>query len=94
MEILSNYPQAVIDRAVSPSIGLAGCVAYPNLAKFRDKLETWADEHWAEVQRERRAAQQRLPEPPRDPEMEARVAKGLRELADQLRRGVGPSTIT
>lgn len=92
VEILSNYPQAVIDRSASPSKGLAGVVAYPNLAKFREKLEVWANEHWDEQDRIKRANTPRLPEPERNPEMEARIAKGLKELADHLRSGFGPST--
>src|SRR5262245_55216870 len=68
VEILSNYPQAVIDRAASPSKGLAGAVAYPNLAKFKDKLDIWAEEWWEEQQSIKRANTPRLAEPVRDPE--------------------------
>lgn len=45
VELLSIYPQAVLDRAASPSRGLAAYVAYPNLAKFRELLEQWHTEH-------------------------------------------------
>lgn len=92
MEILSKYPQAVIDRAASPLDGLAGAIAYPNLAKFREKLDDWAEQYYFDCERERKKNQKRLPEPPRDLEAEARIAKGLRELAEQLKRGFGPST--
>lgn len=92
MEILSSYPHPVIDRAASPSKGLAGAVAYPNLAKFKEKLDVWAAEYWHDVDREQRANRKPLPEPPRDPEVDARIAKGLRELAEHLRSGFGPST--
>ncbi|RZN19479.1 hypothetical protein [Bradyrhizobium sp. Leo121] len=93
VEILSNYPQAVLERAVSPSRGLAGAVSYPNLAKFKEHLDAWRDEYYLDQDRIERANRKRLPEPEPDPEMEARIAKGLRELADQLRRGIGPSTV-
>lgn len=93
VEILSNYPQAVIDRAASPSRGLAGVIAYPNLAKFKEKLDAWSEEYYFDVERERKKNLKLLPEPPVDPEMQARIAKGLKELADHLRSGFGPSTI-
>lgn len=91
MEILSNYPQAVLQRAASPS-GLAAEVAYPNLAKFKAFLNTWLEEYYIEQDRQERANRKQLPEPPRDPETDARIAKGLAELAEQLKRGFGPST--
>lgn len=92
VEILSSYPPPVVERAASPSRGLAAVVAYPNLAKFKQHLDGWLDEHMADVQRIERANRKRLPEPAHNPEMEARVAKGMHELAEQLKRGIGPST--
>jgi hypothetical protein len=92
VELLSIYPQPVIERAMSPSRGLPAMVSYPNLAKYREHLEVWTKEYWIDRDREERANRKRIPEPPRDLEMEARVAKGLRDLADQLKRGIGPSS--
>lgn len=92
VEILSNYPQDVIDRAASPSRGLAGCIAYPNLAKYRERLEAWAEEYYIAVERERRANAPRLPEPKVDPEMQARIKKGLEDLVKHLKSGFSPST--
>lgn len=92
VEILSSYHQAVIDRAASPLHGLAGCIAYPNLARYREKLDVWAQEHHYEVERDRLAKTPRLQEPPRDPEMEAKIAQGLRDLSERLKSGFGPST--
>jgi hypothetical protein len=92
VELLSIYPQPVIKRAMSPSRGLPAMVSYPNLAKYREHLEVWTKEYWIDRDREERANRKRIPEPPRDLEMEARVAKGLRDLADQLKRGIGPSS--
>ncbi|MGX1418326.1 hypothetical protein [Bradyrhizobium elkanii] len=92
VEILSSYPRPVIERAVSPSIGLASVVQYPNLAKFKKHLDEWADEHWENMKRQERMNRKRLSEPPADPEMQARVSKGLTELVAQLKRGLGPST--
>jgi len=88
--MLSIFPPAVIERAVDPVRGIASKVAYLNLATIRKHLDDWHAEHLADVDRIERANRKQLPEPPRDPEMEARIAKGMRDLAEQLRRGMGP----
>lgn len=93
VELLSTYPQPVIERAMSPSRGLPSLVAYPNLAKYREHLDAWAKEYWIDREREERANRKQLPEPPRDPELEARIAKGMRELAEHLKSGFSPSSI-
>lgn len=67
-------------------------MTYPNLAKFKQRLDEWRDEYFRELASIERANRKRIPEPPRDVEAEARVAQGLRELADQLKRGMGPSS--
>lgn len=59
VEILSTYPPAVVERAVSPSRGLPAYVSYPNLAKFKELLDEWVAIHWDE--QAQRAA--RLPKP-------------------------------
>ena len=92
VEILSNYPRAVLERAVSPSRGLAAAVAYPNLAKFKTHLDEWHDEWLTEQDRIARANRKRLPEPDVDPEARERIARGLKELADAMKRGFSPST--
>jgi len=68
-------------------------VIYPNLAKYREHLEAWTKEYWIDRAREERANRKHLPEPPRDPEMEARIAKGMRELAEHLKAGFSPGSI-
>jgi hypothetical protein len=90
---LSIFPQAVVDRAVDPVHGLPSKVAYLNLAQMRKHLDGWLEEFWTEHERQERAARKALPEPPRDPEAEARIAAGLKELAEQLKRGMGPSNL-
>jgi hypothetical protein len=89
---LSIFPQAVVDRAVDPVHGLPSKVAYLNLAQMRKHLDGWMEEFWTEHERQERAARKALPEPPRDPDAEARIAKGLKELAEHLKRGFSPST--
>ena len=91
MEILSNYPQAVQDRAARAS-GIAAYVAYPNLAKMKEHLDHWRDEYLTEQDRIARASRKKLPEPPRDLEAEARVKQGMEELVKHLKSGFGPST--
>lgn len=94
MAMLSIFPQPVIDRAVDPANGIPSKVAYLNLAMIRKHLDAWADEYHEEQARRERAARKALPEPPRDPQMEKRIADGFAKLSDQLKRGFGPSTIT
>lgn len=72
---------------------MASLVAYPNLAKFREHLDKWRDEYWQEQQRIERENRPRIAEAPRDVAADERIAKGLRELADHLKRGFGPSTV-
>jgi hypothetical protein len=59
VEMLSNYPPTVLQRAVSPSRGLPAYVSYPNLAKFRELLDEWAEIFWEEHAKKH----QRLPKP-------------------------------
>jgi len=60
---------------------------------MRECLEIWFREYLTEQERIARANRKRLPEPPEDPVAKARVAKGLQDLADHLKRGFGPSTV-
>lgn len=92
VQTLLIFPPAVIDQAVDPVQGIPAHVAYLNLAKIRKLLDDWAETYWEGVKRQERLARQQLPAPARDPEMEARVAKGLTDLVAQLKRGIGPST--
>ena len=93
VELLSIYPQPVIERAMSPSRGLPAMVSYPNLAKYREHLEAWAKEYWIARDREERMNPKRLPEPPRDLEAEARIAQGLRDLVQHLKSGFSPGSV-
>jgi len=68
-------------------------VSYPNLARYREHLEGWTREYWIDREREERLNRKQLPEPEVDPAMQERIASGMRELAEQLKRGFGPSTV-
>lgn len=51
VEMLSMYPQPVLERATSPSRGLAAYVAYANLARFKEKLDEWHGEYLDDLKR-------------------------------------------
>lgn len=93
VQTLSIYPLAVVERATDPVNGLPSVCERLNLAAIRKHLERWAVEHHEHMQRVERAARRQLEAPPVDPVMRERVGAGLRELAEQLKRGVGPSTV-
>jgi hypothetical protein len=90
--MLSTYPQQVLDRAVNPAAGIPAMVTYLNLASIRKHLDGWADEFDADRRRREIANRKRLPEPERDPQVEARVNEGFRKLSLHLKRGFSPST--
>lgn len=51
VEMLSLYPQPVLERSASPSRGLAAYVSYANLAKFKEHLDTWHGEYLDDLKR-------------------------------------------
>jgi hypothetical protein len=59
--MLSKYPPQVVERAISPSRGLPAFVSYPNLAKFRELLDEWAEIAWEEETRRRNSRLAKLP---------------------------------
>ena len=59
VEMLSIYPRAVLERASSPSRGLAAYVSYPNLAKFRELLDEWHADHVDDMRRRGMLRQER-----------------------------------
>jgi hypothetical protein len=90
--MLSTFPMPVVRRAVDPVNGIPSKVSFLNLAAIRKLLDDWADEHWQDTKAREKQAMKRLPEAPRDPQMEHRISEGFKELTQQLKRGVGPST--
>lgn len=92
VQMLSTYPQSVIDLAAEPGRGLASHISFPNLANFRKLLDQWNDDYMEQARREKSARLKALPEPPMDPEMQARIAKGMEDLVRHLKSGFSPST--
>lgn len=88
---LSIFPPAVIDQAVDPVSGVPAKIQFLNLAAIRKLLDEWDDEYRRMLKRHE-PKPKALPEPSRDPEEDARIVKGLRELSAHLTRGMGPST--
>lgn len=90
VKTLSNFPRAVIDRAVDPYSGIPGKIKFLNLAAIRELLDDWDDEYRRSIRRHE--VLKALPAPARDPEEDARIVKGLRELSAHMKSGFGPST--
>ena len=93
VQTLLIFPPTVIDRAVDPVQGIPAKVQYLNLAKIRKCLDEWVEEYCDSERRREVAERKRLPEPPRDPEAEKRISAGFVQLVDQLKRGIGPSSV-
>lgn len=93
VQTLSNYPQAVVARAVDPATGIPANVEFLNLARIKKLLDGWHDDlisldgkrkHWApqiEFKRD---------EPTE--ESKSRVL-GWRKLSAQIDAGIGPSQV-
>lgn len=92
MQTLLIFPRPVIERAVNPVTGLPAKIKFLNLAAMRELLDEWMDEHMRDQRRAEFETRRRLPAPPEDPEMDKRIEKGLKELAEHLRSGFSPST--
>ena len=93
VQTLSIFPRAVIERATDPITGIPSRVKFLNLAEIREILEEWRGEYLDHLARVEIATRKALPAPPPESEeMRERVAKGLKELSDQLKSGFGPST--
>lgn len=72
-------------EAIDPVNGLpAECDYLPTLAKVKGYLEPrWLS--WQQTQeRIERAKRKRLPEPPRDPQVEHRISEGFKKLSMRL----------
>lgn len=93
VQLFSQYPEHLVAAAIDPVHGLPGeCDYLPTIAKVKAFLEPRRREMELTRERMERANRRRLPEPPRDPEADARMVKRLKELSEHLKRGFSPSS--
>ena len=85
VKLFSNYPEHLIAEAIDPVNGLPGeCDYLPTIAKVKAFLEPRRRNFERMQEYRERAGQKRLPEPPRDPQADARVEEGFRKLIGRL----------
>ena len=89
VDLLAMYPPAVVERAADPARGIPAFVAFPNLAKFRERLERILDEYNHDLRLEQyrleRQNRKQLPEPSQPDERErAYIIEGFRQLKARL----------
>ena len=85
VKLFSNYPEHLIAEAIDPVNGLPGdCDYLPTIAKVKAFLEPRRRNFERMQEYQERAWRKRLPEPPRDPEADARIAEGFKKLTMRL----------
>lgn len=86
VHLLMAYPLEVVTRAYHPVNGIPTAVdRYElTLAKIRKHLDEWSAERGHRLKIESRRQTQLLPEPPRDPEQDARVEEGFKKLSFRM----------
>lgn len=85
VKLFSRYPEHLIAEALDPFNGLPGeCDYLPSIAKVKAFLEP-RRLNFERMQEYREwASQKRLPEPPRNPEADARIEEGFKKLIGRL----------
>ena len=85
VKLFSHYPEHLVAEALDPVHGLPGeCDYLPSIAKVRAFLEPRRRNFERMQEYRERAGQKRLPEPPRDPEADARICDGFKKLTARL----------
>jgi hypothetical protein len=89
VDLLTDYPSPVVEKAANPARGIPAFVAFPNLAKFRERLERILDEYNNDLRLEQyrleRQIRSQLPEPLQPDEREkAYIIEGFRQLKARL----------
>ena len=85
VQLFSRYPEHLVAEAIDPVNGLPSeCDYLPTIAKVKGYLEPrWLS--WQQTQeRIEQAKRKRLPEPPRDPQVEHRISEGFKKLSMRL----------
>lgn len=80
-------------EAIDPAVGLPSLHDFPpSMKQVREFLEPRHQKEIRDADMIARFSRKRLPAPPSDPESDKRIADGLKDLANHLRSGFGPST--
>jgi hypothetical protein len=94
VQVLAHYPEHLVEEAINPYSGLPSLHDFPpTMKQIKDFLEPRLSRERHMQEMKERFNRKRLPEPPRDPEQDKRIEQGLRQLAERLGRGIGPSTV-
>ena len=85
VQLFSRYPEHLVAEAIDPVHGLPSeCDYLPTIAKVKGFLEPrWLQFLRMEEFREMKN-RKRLPEPPRDPQLEQRISEGFKKLSMRL----------
>jgi hypothetical protein len=84
--VFSRYPSHLLAKAIDPCDGLPSRHAFPpSIKDAKDFLEPLHKHEIEVAELKRRREQQLLPAPARDPEADARIAAGFKDLGDVLR---------
>jgi hypothetical protein len=85
VKLFSNYPEHLVAEAIDPVDGLPGeCDYLPTIAKVKAFLEPRRRNFERMKELRDRAGRKRLPEPPRNPEVDARIEEGFKKLTMRL----------
>lgn len=92
VQTLSNYPPAVVARAVDPATGIPAHVEFLNLARIKKLLDGWYDEHYELEAKRKQWATPRVEFKRDEPSEESKSrVLGWRKLSAQIDAGIGPS---
>lgn len=83
VQMLSIYPQPVVERAADPLVGVVQNIKFLNIAAIRELLDKWREEYYEDLDRRR----PRLPAPPEEPvdeAMKSRITKSLKGFVEKM----------
>lgn len=94
--ILSEYPDSVIETVTDPRTGLPSKLKWlPTVAEVKTECESHMyrvryQEAWDKRVAEQRASSETEKQ---SPETQKKIGEGLAKLVEQLKAGIGPSTV-
>lgn len=87
VQLLTTYPPSIVSQASDPVNGIASRVQFLNLAAIRRILDEWADAKYEQHKKLEAVNKLKLPPPPENAEMKARISRMFAELQAEMRRG-------